>query len=236
LFGASSVGLVNLKADNGFDASTRRVPESQRWNGMTPEGQAMIQSNTHKPFPAEFVWWKHGVVYQIYPRSFQDSNGDGVGDIQGVVQRLDYLQGLGVDALWLSPIYRSPMADFGYDLSDHIAINPLFGDMADFDALVREVHARGFKLILDYIPNHVSDQHRWFQASRSNRSNPRRDWFIWRDAAPDGGPPNNWQAEFGGAVWTRDATTGQYYYHAFLPAPDKGRCRRDTGRSPLRRK
>lgn len=168
-----------------------------------------------------FVWWKHGVVYQIYPRSFQDTNGDGVGDIQGIIQRLDYLKDLGVDAVWLSPIYSSPMADFGYDVRDHTSIDPLFGDLDSFRRLVNAVHRRGLKLILDYIPNHTSDQHLWFQESRTSRSNPRRDWFIWRDPAPDGGPPNNWRSVFGGPAWAWDEATGQYYYHAFLASqPD----------------
>lgn len=171
--------------------------------------------------PDGFAWWKHGVIYQIYPRSFQDSNGDGVGDLAGVISRLDYLAELGVDAIWLSPIFRSPMADFGYDVSDHVAVDPLFGDMKTFRALVAAAHARGLKVILDYIPNHTSDQHLWFQESRSSRTNPRRDWYIWRDAAPDGGPPNNWRSEFGGPAWTWDDATGQYYYHAFLASqPD----------------
>lgn len=161
-------------------------------------------------------WWKSAVIYQIYPRSFQDSNGDGVGDLAGVIQRLDYLVDLGVDALWLSPFYRSPMADFGYDVRDHVSVDPIFGDMADVRALVRGCRERGLKLIVDYIPNHTSDQHLWFAESRSNRTNPRRDWFIWRDAAPDGGPPNNWRSEFGGPAWTWDPGREQYYYHAFL--------------------
>ncbi len=165
---------------------------------------------------AGFVWWKHGVVYQIYPRSFQDTDGDGVGDLQGVIQRLDYVADLGVDAIWLSPIYCSPMADFGYDVSDHTSIDPLFGNMETFRKLVHAVHATGLKLILDYIPNHTSDQHQWFKESRSSRSNPRRNWFIWRDPAPDGAPPNNWRSVFGGPAWAWDEVTGQYYYHAFL--------------------
>jgi alpha-glucosidase len=161
------------------------------------------------------------VIYEIYARSFQDTNGDGLGDLEGVITRLDYLVGLGIDAIWLSPIYRSPMRDFGYDVQDHVAIDPLFGDLATFDRLVREAHARSLRVILDYIPNHCSDQHLWFRESRSNRTNPRRDWFIWRDPAPDGGPPNNWRSEFGGPAWTFDAATRQYYYHAFLPSqPD----------------
>jgi alpha-glucosidase len=161
-------------------------------------------------------WWKSAVIYQIYPRSFQDSNGDGVGDLAGVLQRLDALVALGVDAVWLSPFYRSPMADFGYDVRDHVSVDPIFGDMADVRALVRGCRDRGLKLIVDYIPNHTSDRHLWFAESRSSRTNPRRDWYVWRDAAPDGGPPNNWLSEFGGPAWTWDPGRQQYYYHAFL--------------------
>ncbi|MGY0710137.1 alpha-amylase family glycosyl hydrolase [Azospirillum argentinense] len=163
-----------------------------------------------------FAWWQSGVIYQVYPRSFQDSNGDGVGDLPGIPARLDHLQALGVDALWVSPIYPSPMADFGYDVSDYTGIHPLFGTMEDFDRLLAELHRRGMKLILDFVPNHSSDRHPWFQASRSSRSDPKRDWYIWRDPAPDGGPPNNWLSEFGGGAWEWDAATGQYYYHAYL--------------------
>jgi len=164
----------------------------------------------------ETTWWKRGVIYQIYPRSFQDSNGDGIGDLKGIRQRLDYFAWLGVDALWISPIYTSPMADFGYDVSDYCGIDPLFGTLEDFDHLIEEVHAKGLKLILDFVPNHTSDQHPWFQESRSSRTNPKRDWYIWRDPGPDGGPPNNWISNFGGPAWEWDETTQQYYYHAFL--------------------
>jgi alpha-glucosidase len=167
------------------------------------------------------AWWKHGVIYQIYLRSFQDTNGDGVGDLEGVIRRLDYLADLGVDALWLSPFYRSPMRDFGYDVRDHVSVDPLFGDLLVFQRLVDAAHGRGLKIILDFIPNHTSDEHLWFRESRSNRGNPRRDWYIWRDPGPDGGPPNNWRSEFGGSAWSYDPTTRQYYYHAFLPSqPD----------------
>ncbi|MDB5560026.1 MAG: alpha-amylase [Enterovirga sp.] len=162
------------------------------------------------------TWWKHGIVYQIYPRSFQDSNGDGVGDLRGIASRLDYLADLGIDAVWISPIYPSPMADFGYDVADYCGIHPLFGTMADFDHLIAEVHRRGLKLILDFVPNHSSDQHPWFVESRSSRSNPKRDWYIWRDPKPDGSPPNNWVSNFGGSAWQFDEASGQYYYHAFL--------------------
>ena len=165
--------------------------------------------------PAQ-TWWKNGIVYQIYPRSFQDSNGDGVGDLRGITSRLDYLVDLGIDAVWISPIYPSPMADFGYDVADYCGIHPLFGTMADFDHLISEVHRRGLKLILDFVPNHSSDQHPWFKESRSSRNNPKRDWYIWRDPKPDGSPPNNWVSNFGGSAWQFDEATGQYYYHAFL--------------------
>lgn len=165
---------------------------------------------------ADMIWWKTGVIYQIYPRSFQDSDGDGVGDLRGIKRRLPYLRELGVDAIWLSPIFVSPMADFGYDISDYTAIDPLFGTMADFDALLEAAHQHGLKLLLDLVPNHTSEQHPWFVESRSSRDNPKRDWYLWRDPAPDGGPPNNWLSEFGGSSWQFDHATGQYYYHAFL--------------------
>jgi alpha-glucosidase len=166
---------------------------------------------------ADYLWWQRGVVYQVYPRSYMDASGDGVGDLPGITARLDHLRWLGMDAVWISPIYPSPMADFGYDVSDYRGIHPLFGTMADFDRLLAEAHARGLKVLLDFVPNHSSDQHPWFVESRSSRDNPRRDWYIWRDPAPDGGPPNNWLSNFGGPGWTLDARTGQYYYHAFLP-------------------
>jgi alpha-glucosidase len=165
----------------------------------------------------KYLWWQTGVIYQIYPRSFQDSNGDGIGDLPGITQRLDYLSDtLGIDAVWISPIYPSPMHDFGYDVADYIGIHPLFGTMADFDHLLAETHRRGLKLILDLVPNHTSDEHPWFVESRSRRDNPKRDWYIWRDPAPDGGPPNNWLSHFGGPAWTLDERTGQYYLHQFV--------------------
>jgi alpha-glucosidase len=166
-------------------------------------------------------WWQTGVIYQIYPRSFQDSNGDGIGDLKGIEQRLDYLVELGVDAIWLSPIFPSPMADFGYDISDYTDVDPLFGALADFDDLLAATHARGLRLLLDLVPNHTSDQHPWFRDSRSSRADPKRDWYLWRDPAPGGGPPNNWLSDFGGSAWQFDARTDQYYYHAFLTSqPD----------------
>ena len=162
------------------------------------------------------LWWQTGVIYQVYPRSFADSNGDGIGDLAGITARLDYLVDLGVDAVWLSPIFPSPMADFGYDVADYCGIDPRFGTLADFDALRDAAHARGLKLLLDFVPNHSSSEHPWFLESRSSRTNPKRDWYIWRDPAPDGGPPNNWQSFFGGSAWAWDAATGQYYLHQFL--------------------
>lgn len=162
------------------------------------------------------VWWKTGTIYQIYPRSFKDSNKDGVGDIKGIIEKLDYIQWLGIDAVWLSPIYPSPMADFGYDIADYTAIHPVFGSIEDFDHLLDEVHQRGMKLILDLVPNHTSDQHPWFLESKSSKDNPKRDWYLWHDAKPDGSAPNNWLAAFGGSAWEWDENTGQYYYHAFL--------------------
>ncbi len=162
-------------------------------------------------------WWETAVVYQVYPRSFQDTDGDGIGDLRGVERRLDHLVDLGVDAVWISPVFPSPMADFGYDVADYCGIDPRFGTMADFDRLLAAAHARGLKLILDFVPNHSSAEHPWFEESRSSRENSKRDWYIWRDAAPGGGPPNNWISDFGGSSWEWDWTTGQYYLHAFLP-------------------
>ena len=155
-------------------------------------------------------WWKHAVIYQVYPRSFQDSNGDGIGDLHGIRSRLDYLVDLGVDAVWISPVYPSPMADFGYDVADYCGIDPVFGTMQDFDLLLAEVHRRELRLILDFVPNHTSDQHPWFIQSRLSRENPKRDWYLWRDQ------PNNWQSHFGGSAWERDDKTQQHYLHEFL--------------------
>ena len=164
-----------------------------------------------------WAWWQRGVIYQIYPRSFQDSDGDGIGDLKGVAERLGHLATLGVDAVWISPVYPSPMADFGYDVADHCDIDPVFGTLADFDRLLAAAHARGLRVILDFVPNHTSDRHPWFRESRASRDNLRRDWYIWRDPGPRGGPPNNWLSEFGGPAWTLDEATGQYWYHAYLP-------------------
>jgi alpha-glucosidase len=165
---------------------------------------------------AERPWWETGIVYQVYPRSFQDSNGDGIGDLPGVERRLDHIADLGADAVWLSPIFPSPMADFGYDVADYCGVEPMFGTLADFDRLLAAAHARGLRLLLDFVPNHTSDRHPWFVESRSSRDHPKRDWYIWRDPAPGGGPPNNWISDFGGPAWEWDEATGQYYLHAFL--------------------
>lgn len=160
-------------------------------------------------------WWTSAVVYQIYPRSFADSNGDGIGDLPGIESKLDYLADLGVDVLWLSPIYRSPQDDNGYDISDYRDIDPMFGTLADFDRLLAQVHARGMKLVMDLVVNHTSDEHPWFEQSRSSTDNPKRDWYWWRPPAADGGPPNNWGSIFSGSAWEFDETTGEYYLHLF---------------------
>jgi alpha-glucosidase len=160
-------------------------------------------------------WWKHAVIYEIYPRSFQDSDEDGVGDINGIIQRLDYLQRLGIDAIWITPMYPSPQVDFGYDISDYTAIDPQYGTMADFDRLVKEAKSRNIRVIMDFVANHTSDHHPWFVESRSSRNNPKRDWYVWRDGKGPGQPPNNWQSWFGHSAWQWDAATGQYYYHYF---------------------
>ncbi len=168
----------------------------------------------------KLAWWQSGIVYQVYPRSFQDSDGDGTGDLRGITSRLGHLAWLGVDAVWISPVYPSPMTDFGYDVADYCGIDPLFGTLEDFDALLGEAHRLGLKVILDFVPNHSSDRHPWFQSSR-NGTDGKRDWYLWRNAAPGGGPPNNWLSNFGGPAWTWDAVRGQYYCHSFLPTqPD----------------
>jgi alpha-glucosidase len=162
------------------------------------------------------LWWREGVIYQIYPRSFQDSTGDGIGDLNGILARIDYLATLGIAAIWVSPFYPSPMADFGYDVADYTGVDPIFGNLDDFDRLIAAVHERGLRLILDFVPNHSSDRHPWFLESRASRESAKRDWYLWRDPAPNGGPPNNWMSNFGGPAWTFDPLTGQYYCHSFL--------------------
>ncbi|RME62598.1 MAG: DUF3459 domain-containing protein [Alphaproteobacteria bacterium] len=166
-------------------------------------------------------WWHGAVIYQIYPRSFCDANGDGVGDLPGITARLDYVAGLGVDAIWISPFFKSPMHDFGYDVADMRAVDPIFGTLADFDALIAKAHELGLKVIIDQVYSHTSDACAWFAESRRDRCNPKADWYVWADARADGGPPNNWQSVFGGPAWTWDEGRQQYYLHNFLAAqPD----------------
>ena len=167
-------------------------------------------------------WWKRGVIYQIYPRSFADSNGDGLGDLGGILAHLDYLNdgtpaSLGIDAIWLSPVFASPAFDFGYDVSDYHAVDPIFGNLADLDELILQAHRRGMRVLLDLALNHTSHLHPWFLESRASRANAKRDWYLWQDAGPRGHPPNHWQSVFGGRAWQWDRATGQYYYHMFLP-------------------
>ena len=171
-----------------------------------PEGALLVSA----------TWWQRGVIYQVYARSFQDSDGDGIGDLRGIEARLDYLEDLGVDVIWISPICPSPMADFGYDVADYCGVDPRFGTLADFDRLLATAHRRKIRVILDFVPNHSSDQHPWFVSSSASRTSPKRDWYIWRDPAPAGGPPNNWISDFGGSAWEWDPATEQYYLHAFL--------------------
>lgn len=169
-------------------------------------------------------WWKGAVIYQIYPRSFMDSNGDGVGDLPGITARLDYVASLGVDAIWISPFFTSPMKDFGYDVSDYCDVDPLFGTLADFDALVARAHVLGLRVLIDQVYSHTSDEHPWFAGSRSSRHNDKTDWYVWADARPDGSPPTNWQSVFGGPAWTWDARRRQYYMHNFLSSQPQLNC------------
>ncbi|KAB8140026.1 DUF3459 domain-containing protein [Chloroflexia bacterium SDU3-3] len=166
---------------------------------------------------APLCWWQQGVFYELIVRSFQDSDGDGSGDLPGLIARLDYLQWLGVDVVWISPIYASPMAEGGYDVADYTAVNPLYGSLDDLDRLIAEAHDRGMRVIIDFVPNHTSDQHPWFQQARASRDSPRRDWYLWQDAGLGGRLPNNWVSSFGGSAWAWDHVAQQYYYHAFLP-------------------
>jgi alpha-glucosidase len=173
------------------------------------------------PLPIEATkterpWWRGASIYQVYPRSFADSNGDGIGDLPGITGKLDYVASLGVDAVWLSPFFTSPMKDFGYDVADYCGVDPIFGTLGDFDALVAKAHAVGLKVLIDQVYSHTSDLHAWFATSRANRDNAKADWYVWADAKADGTPPNNWQSVFGGPAWTWDARRGQYYMHNFL--------------------
>lgn len=166
-------------------------------------------------------WWRGAVIYQVYPRSFADSNGDGIGDLKGITSKLDYIASLGVEGVWISPFFTSPMADFGYDVADYQNVDPIFGTLADFDEMLREMHKRGLKLIIDLVLNHTSEEHPWFKESRKSRNNPKADWYVWTDPKPDGTPVNNWLSVFGGAAWQYDTRRGQYYFHQFLKAqPD----------------
>jgi alpha-glucosidase len=182
---------------------------------LQPSGSDQILRGQISSIQSSQTWWQRSVFYQIYPRSFQDSSGDGIGDLQGITDRLDYLQDLGINALWISPIYPSPMADFGYDVADYCDIDPIFGTLADFDRLLKAAHKQSMHIVLDFIPNHTSDEHPWFVESRNSRENAKRDWYIWRDAKEDGSPPNNWVSFFGGSAWTWDEQTQQYYLHMF---------------------
>ena len=193
----------------GGAAATAQQREGSRGRG------AGAQRPRSRVAEGRGAWWRHAVFYEIYPRSFKDSDGDGVGDLGGITSKLDYLAGLGVDAVWITPFYPSPQVDFGYDVSDYEAVDPQFGTLADFDRLVREAHRRHIKVICDFVINHTSDRHPFFKESRASRDNPKRDWYVWRDPRPDGSPPNNWSSEFGPQAWTYDEKTKQYYYHFF---------------------
>ncbi len=187
-------------------------------SAQTTVSSAAGQENAAAP---DNTWWKHALIYEIYPRSFQDSNGDGIGDLNGITQRLDYLKTLGVDAIWLSPMYPSPQVDFGYDISNYEGIDPQYGTMADFDRLVAEAKKRDIRIILDMVMNHTSDKHPWFIESRSSKTNPKRDWYVWHDGKGPGVPPNNWQSAFGHSAWQYDPKTKQWYYHKFyIQQPD----------------
>ncbi|MFK7870794.1 MAG: alpha-glucosidase [Roseobacter sp.] len=180
-----------------------------------------MTQTTRAPGKADNDWWRGGVIYQIYPRSFQDSNSDGIGDLSGIIHRLPYVASLGVDAIWISPFFTSPMLDFGYDVSDYRDVDPMFGTLGDFDALVERAHDLGIKVMIDLVLSHTSAEHRWFKESRSSRDNPKHDWYVWADAKPDGSPPNNWLSIFGGSAWQWDGERMQYYLHNFLTSqPD----------------
>jgi alpha-glucosidase len=209
---ALSMGAMTLSSAGGQSGPSQ--------SASAPAATPSAVPSTHS------YWWQHAVIYEIYPRSFQDSDGDGIGDIKGIASRLDYLKDLGIDAIWITPMYPSPGIDYGYDISDYTAIDPVYGTMQDFDNLVAEAKKRDIRVLMDFVINHTSDQHAWFKESRSSRENPKRDWYIWRDgkgetATDKGQPPNNWQSWFGHSAWTWDETTRQYYYHYFyVQQPD----------------
>lgn len=194
--------LAACTTGNRVDAVSAAAPPAAR-------SDAVATAPSAKP------WWQHAVIYEIYPRSFQDSNGDGVGDLRGITSRLDYLQSLGLDAIWITPFFKSPNKDFGYDVSDYTAIDPQYGTMADWDTLVAEAKKRGIRVLVDLVVNHSSSEHPWFKESRSSRTNPKADWYVWRDGTPDK-PPTNWKSIFGGPTWTWDEGRKQWYYHIFL--------------------
>ncbi|MDQ2987605.1 MAG: alpha-amylase family glycosyl hydrolase, partial [Pseudomonadota bacterium] len=169
----------------------------------------------------DFPWWREAIIYQVYPRSFLDTNGDGVGDLPGITAKLDYIAGLGVDIVWISPFFKSPMKDFGYDVSDYCDVDPLFGTLADFDQLVAKAHGLGLKIMIDQVLSHTAEEHPWFAESRKSRDNPKADWYVWSDPRPDGNPPNNWLSVFGGSSWQWDSRRKQYFLHNFLASqPD----------------
>ncbi len=183
----------------------------------TPNTLSGISGADKAPAKAPAPWWKGASIYQIYPRSFYDSTGDGIGDLSGIIQKLDYVASLGVDAIWLSPFFTSPMIDYGYDVADFCNVDPMFGTLADFDRLTSRAHELGLKVIIDQVYSHTSDRHPWFEQSRESKDNPKSDWYVWADPNSDGTPPNNWQSVFSGPAWQWDARRGQYYLHNFLP-------------------
>jgi alpha-glucosidase len=215
-----SIAALSAAAQNAPAGASEARPAPHQI--ITAHQQATLAGAAAESAERERDWWKNAVIYEVYPRSFQDSNGDGVGDLNGITSRLDYLKALGVDAIWLTPVYPSPQVDFGYDISDYRSIDPEYGTLADFDRLVAEAKKRGIRVLMDMVMNHTSDQDQWFLASRSSRDNPYRDWYMWRDgkgetATSRGAPPNNWQSEFGHSAWQWDEKTRQYYYHKFYP-------------------
>lgn len=202
-------------------SSANQISAQRLQNKMNKISQISPSNVTAPNIEAEIAWWKGAVIYQIYPRSFKDANGDGVGDLKGITANLDHVASLDVDAIWLSPFFKSPMDDYGYDISDYCDVDPIFGTLSDFDALITKAHALGLKVIIDQVYSHTSDQHAWFTQSRSARDNAKADWYVWADAKADGSPPSNWQAVFGGCSWEWDARRGQYYLHNFLTSqPD----------------
>ncbi len=189
---------------------------------MSALDASRIDPSSNRPAAAPSIeWWRGAVIYQIYPRSFLDSNGDGIGDLQGIINGLDYVASLGVDGIWLSPFFTSPMRDFGYDVANYIDVDPVFGSLSDFDAIIKKAHDLGLKVIIDQVYSHTSDMHDWFEKSRQDKSNPHADWYVWADPKADGTPPNNWLSVFGGSAWEWDSRRQQYYFHNFLPSqPD----------------